>query len=322
MKHGRALSFALLLTLALPAAALAQQPKAEAKHAPTADEALVIAQTKATLQSFVDRDLAKFVQASGGNYVELTPSGPEKWDIDRASQYMKDCTVKSFTGSEFVPATPGPEVIVLTFKANVDQVCNAKPASGSWHALAVFQRRLAKWRVVSYSATPFQPAAAAKAAPVPGAPELPVLTDKQAWGRATMNLTATAVAVIANAREHGESPQAAGKKIGELFAPGWTLPAGADPVHFYAKGMAANLQSWPGTEPVITEAQGGTLTLRFTRTYRSFFGQGEKEMGVTVAEYDAFFQGLLDAVASHLGLQATLKTDGDYGFINIKKLPA
>ncbi len=321
MKHGRALSLAVAV-LALPAVALAQQPKPEVKHAPTADEARVIAQTQATMQSFVDRDLAKFVQATGGNYVELTKAGPETWDIERAKQYLKDCTVKSFTGSDFVPTTPGPEVIVLTFKANVEQVCKEKPVNGSWRAVAVFQRRLAKWRVVSYSTMPFEPAVAAKAAPIPGAPELPVLTETQSWKRAVMNLTAMVVAGIANAREHGESPQAAGKKIGELFAPGWTVPAGADPVHFYAKGMAANLQSWPGTEPMITEAQGGTVTLRFTRTYRSFFGQDEKEMGVTVAEYDAFFQGLLDGVASHLGLQATLKIDGDYGLISIKKLPA
>lgn len=320
MKHGKAFVLAVV-ALAVPALAGAQQPQVQTKHAPTAAEAQVIAQTQQALQSFVQGDLARFVEASGGSLVELTKGGAVTWDVERVGKTMKECQTTTFAGSDFQPQTVGPELIVLTYKATIDQVCNGKPNAGTFQSMNVFQRRLGKWRAVSWSTTGFVPAppkpAAAPAAAPAGAPPLPALADAQAWRRAVMNLNAMSAVVILDARQRGESAQAAGKRIGAKFAAGWDVPAGADPVVVFAQGMAANLQMWPGTAPVVIEAQPGVLTLRYTQTYRQFFDGNE--FGVTLADFNAFFEGVLKGVGGALGVDATLATDGEYGLLHVKR---
>jgi hypothetical protein len=238
---------------------------------------------------------------------------------------MKECQTTTYAGSDFQPQTVGPELIVLTYKATIDQVCNGQSHAGTFQSMNVYQRRLGKWRAVSWSTTGFVPAPprpAVAPAPVPaGAPSLPALADAQAWRRAVMNLNAMFAAAMLEARQHGESAEAAGKRVGGMFAPGWEVPPGADPVVVFAQGMAANLQSWPGSAPTIVEWQPGSLTLRYVRTYRGFFDSSEfgVSFGVGVADMDAFFGGVLQGIAGSLGVEATLATDGEYGLIRVRR---
>lgn len=154
----------------------------------------------------------------------------------------------------------------------------------------------------------------------PPALALPVLTETQAWARAAYNLNYFFAAAILTGREHGQTPEAVGKKFGEIAAESWSIPTGVDPVAFFARGMAANLQIWPGAAPTVVEAKPGSVTLRYAPTfYRKGFADSNMPSGVTVTDFESFFQGLAAGLSGRLGLQVTITPEGEQLLYNVKQ---
>lgn len=137
-----------------------------------------------------------------------------------------------------------------------------------------------------------------------------------AWRRAATNLNALTVAMIDYARDHGDSPEQAGRHVGELLGDAWVVPADAEPAAFFAGGMAANFESWPGMSPVVGEEAGG-MVVRYHRVYRNWFGDDDEAFGVTVAEYEAYIGGLVAAIADRLGLEVRIATDADLAVLHV-----
>ncbi len=155
----------------------------------------------------------------------------------------------------------------------------------------------------------------------PEAVVLPVLTEAQAWQRAAYNFSYFTGAAILQGREHGQKPEAVGKFMGEIAAESWNIPAGVDRAAFFARGMGANLQIWPGAAPSVVEATPGAVTVRFNPVfYRKAFADKEMPSGVTVGDYEAFFQGLMDGLGSRLGLQVTVFPGAEESRLVVKQV--
>ncbi len=154
MKRATVVLSFTLATLLVPSLALGQKPKAQTKHAPSDEETAVITLEQRAMQAFVKGDPAAFGSAAGGSFVMVTPAGARTFTTELAAAEMKACTTTSYTGTNVQTTPYGPDVIVVTYDAQIEQTCGGKPASEKWHALTVWRRSIGRWVAVAHSQTP------------------------------------------------------------------------------------------------------------------------------------------------------------------------
>ena len=138
---------------------------------------------------------------------------------------------------------------------------------------------------------------------------IPELTDEQRWARATMNLDAITLAVIAHAKAQGITPEAHGREMGSYFASSWGEP-GSGTVEQFVRAMGANYLMWQHARVDLVEQAEGSATMRVNRPWTETMGQGDN-YGVTPEEMDDYFGGISQAITSHLGLDYRQSRDGD-----------
>lgn len=141
--------------------------------------------------------------------------------------------------------------------------------------------------------------------------ELTRLTEQQAWERAALNLSGFMAAMIVYGQEQGHTPLEVGRRAGRILGETWDVPDDVDPAAYFADGMAINFQSWAGADPTLMPAETGTTAVGFNATYSEWFAPDVMLLGVSLDEFDAYFQGVVEGIAAHLGLQATMTRQGD-----------
>lgn len=140
---------------------------------------------------------------------------------------------------------------------------------------------------------------------------LPTYSDSALWQGASGNLIAVIVAGISHAKSLGKTPADFGRYSANLVAEGWGPPNSGRAIP-YVRALAFNFAGYPGSSVQISATSDTSATLRYRRTYLSFFGSTRKAFGVTVDEYDQMTAALLGSIARYLGLRATARFDGEW----------
>lgn len=147
---------------------------------------------------------------------------------------------------------------------------------------------------------------------------VPELDRQQRWVRAVSNLNAFGLALLHLGQEYGESPEEVGTRVGTFFGPSWSRQPGTTTPEQLARGMAANLQLWPGASVSLTRLPDGGVRLRHNRPWSSWFDQVGATYDFTITDYEAFFNAAMTALADHLGLELEAHEEGDGWVLTIR----
>ncbi len=153
MKHRLRAVLVLAPTLILPRLALAQQPKVQVKTAPTAAEAAAIAQEQRILQALLRGDVAAMNDALGQPSLMVGSDGISIWTADTTVAFMKLCTTRSLTASDFRSVAAGKDVVVIAYRSEATHICRGQSAHGVGNALSVWERKDDRWSQVAHSET-------------------------------------------------------------------------------------------------------------------------------------------------------------------------
>jgi hypothetical protein len=141
----------------------------------------------------------------------------------------------------------------------------------------------------------------------------PELTVEQRWALAAANLNAFMVAFLEVGREHGQSPEEVGMRLGEFFGPAWGGRSGTGDPARLARGMATNLLVWPGAEVSLTEADDGAYVLRHNRPWTGWFAQRGPQAPFSVDDFEAMFNAAMASLGDYLGLEVeSRREEGDW----------
>lgn len=130
----------------------------------------------------------------------------------------------------------------------------------------------------------------------------PELTVEQRWQLAAANLNAFMVAFLDVGREHGQSPEEVGMRLGEFFGPAWGGRSGTGEPERLARGMAANLLLWPGAEVSLEESEDGAYLLQHNRPWSAWFAQRGPGAPFSVDDFEAMFNAAMASLGDYLGL--------------------
>ena len=144
----------------------------------------------------------------------------------------------------------------------------------------------------------------------------PDFTTDQNWVRATALMNSVAVGGFAYAKAHGASADEYGHFLGRTYGPGWGDANSGSAIR-YARGIQNNRRAFSGTKSEVLSANDTLVTVRFTRTYVSYFGPTKEVMGVTLDEYETINRIFQEEIGRHLGLRFTSRVDGDWVVMTI-----
>lgn len=147
---------------------------------------------------------------------------------------------------------------------------------------------------------------------------VPQLDRQQRWVRAVSNLNAFALALLHLGREYGESPEEVGTRVGTFFGPSWGGRPGTTTPEQVARGMAANLQLWPGAVVSVTALSDGGARLRYNRPWSSWFQQVGATYDFTIDDFEAYFNAAMVALGDYLGLAVEARRDGEEWVLTIR----
>jgi len=150
--HVMTLALALVLPLAGNAAGQAKGQKGSASPADA-----IIAQEQLIFDALTKNDVAAFNKALGADFVYQSPDGTVTWELAKSAELLKTCKTGKFTMTEPKVTSASADVMVLTYKATGDQVCNGKKTPSPTYAMSVWQKRGAQWVAVAHSETPAAP---------------------------------------------------------------------------------------------------------------------------------------------------------------------
>ncbi len=153
----RCTQLAAALVLLLPTLAAAQKPKPEVKAAPTPGVSTVFEREQAANNAVKTGDIVAFNRLSGGTFTYIDANGVIAW-TPQTSQMIKDCTTSSIETADVKTRQPEPDLVVLSYKATVDQTCKGVKSPSPVYILSVWQRAPAGWHMIAHSETPVPPA--------------------------------------------------------------------------------------------------------------------------------------------------------------------
>lgn len=146
---------AFLLVLA-PFPLLAQQSAPPAKSAPTRGVNTAFAHEQAGWDALKAGDIAAFNKAVNGTFTYIDPNGIVAW-TPKMSEGIKDCTLTHFTSEDVHTQQPAAGIVVLSYKATLDQTCKGTKAPSPIYVLSVWQRSGPSWRMIAHSETTAAP---------------------------------------------------------------------------------------------------------------------------------------------------------------------
>lgn len=150
---------AVTILLALvPCAAAAQTPAAAARRAKAADLNQVFAHEQQVWNALKANDIPAFNKLVDGPFTYLDANGFVAWRPEDSEAHLKGCVLNSFTTEEAQTQTPTPDIVILSYKIDHDQVCNGVKAPSPLYVLSVWQRKGADWKLIAHSETTAKPA--------------------------------------------------------------------------------------------------------------------------------------------------------------------
>lgn len=149
----RQLAVSLFLVL-MPCAAAAQTPAAAARRAKSADLTQVFAHEQQVWNALKAKDIQTFNKLVDGPFTYLDADGFIAWRPEESEANLKGCVVNSFTTEEAQTQSPTPDIVILSYKIILDQVCAGKRSPSPLYMLSVWQRKGSDWKLIAHSETP------------------------------------------------------------------------------------------------------------------------------------------------------------------------
>ena len=140
---------ALLLTLVSGAAA--QQPAPAEKTArPTIEVGHAFAQEQLAWNAVQGRDVAGFNKLVSPPFTYIDATGITAWDATRTER-LKNCTTSGFASSNVHTQQPAEGIVILSYRAEMNQVCKGVKSPSPIYALSVWQRQGNAWKLIAHS---------------------------------------------------------------------------------------------------------------------------------------------------------------------------
>jgi hypothetical protein len=131
--------------------------------AATPDKDTMMAKEKAAWQAFKDKNADEFKKLLDKDIRCVYAEGIKK--LQNELDDMKGSDIKSFTISDFDIFTDEPDVVVTTYKVNVEGTVNGQDMSGTYNAGSVWKSEKGKWMVIFHSNIKAEAAATPAASP-------------------------------------------------------------------------------------------------------------------------------------------------------------
>jgi len=151
MRLGRA----AMLLVAIVATTHSMPGGAQSSKVRSADAATEAMDRERALWDMLKRkDFRAFDAAVDGmTFVGATGVVPQ-WKPGLAEAFFKTCTLAKYTLDSIQTRTRGPNLVVLSYKATVDQTCGGVKAPSPTYETAVWQRVGTEWKVLYGGSTP------------------------------------------------------------------------------------------------------------------------------------------------------------------------
>ncbi len=144
----------VIALLSLSAASLMAQgaPKTAARAAGGTDSVIPIEQS--LWDALVKNDYASFNKALGADFIYVSGDGAVTWERAKSAEMLKDCKTGKATFTNIQEKRVSPDLTVLTYTANSEQVCGGKKSPNPVNALSVWRKVGGQWVAIAHSETP------------------------------------------------------------------------------------------------------------------------------------------------------------------------
>jgi len=151
-----ALAFGLQLAAVHGAAAQAQAGKPAKAPAPSAAVgAAIVAQEQAVYDAIARSDTVAFNKAVGRDFVYVDQNGAMQFALAKTSTIFAECGLGvGWTIDNPKTTEVGSDLVVLTYSARANAMCNGTRIPSPVHNMSVWQRRGGRWVAVAHSETP------------------------------------------------------------------------------------------------------------------------------------------------------------------------
>ena len=144
---------ATLLVVVSPLAAAAQeQPRPKPAFAPSIS--IAFEHEQQVWNALKANDLVAFNRLVDPPFTYIDQTGMSAWNPEDTAKRWKDCKIASFTTEEAQTQHPEEGLVILSYKANLDQTCGGVKAPSPINVLSVWQRHGTTWRLIAHSETP------------------------------------------------------------------------------------------------------------------------------------------------------------------------
>jgi hypothetical protein len=140
--------------------------------------------------------------------------------------------------------------------------------------------------------------------------QMPELTDQMKTNRAVWQMDLYICTGIVYAKSLGKTAKDYGKFVGEQVIPNWAGRKGQGPAPFLQALSIRSQIYQKGTFEIVSETET-SFTVKMNRPYVDYFYAGEL-YGVTLDEYEAFFEQMAVTITDYLGLKYEQKVEGEY----------
>ena len=143
-------------------------------------------------------------------------------------------------------------------------------------------------------------------------------TPEQNWERTVYNLTHFILGGIKYAKLKGETAEDYGKYLGEVHAEFWNKDKGTPA--YLVSGITRNFQMLKNFKIEILKESDKSISGRMNRAWDSWVKDAEpEEYGISVDEFNRFFEEKWKAIATYLGLVYNQRIEGDWIYFTVKE---
>ncbi len=141
---------ALLLTIVSGAAAQGNPAAAVKTAPPTSGVRTAFAQEQKAWLAVQEGDVTAFNKLVAPPFTYIDATGITAWDTATSAR-LKDCTTAGFQTSEVHTQEPGEGIVILSYKAELNQVCKGVKSPSPIYALSVWQQKGNSWKLIAHS---------------------------------------------------------------------------------------------------------------------------------------------------------------------------
>ena len=141
---------ALLFGVVSVAAAQQSRPAPERKAAPSIGVSRAFEQEQMAWHAVQQGDVAGFNRLVAPPFTYIDAAGITAWD-DATSARLKDCTISDFQTADVHTQQPASGVVILSYRATMNQVCKGVKSPSPIYVMSVWQRKGDSWKLVAHS---------------------------------------------------------------------------------------------------------------------------------------------------------------------------